>query len=176
MGAAPALVTPGAKLLAGLGLRPGAGRQARPGGAARRGLRERTLSTLCRLRACINVDRVDDKRRRRAPASSGVWHELQGRARDPARAPTLTVAPGERVALMGRNGAGKSTLLRHAAGLMEPTRGTVDAAGRVALLLQNPGDYLVHDTVAEEASPEAPCALVGLAHAVRAPPARPQRR
>ena len=44
---------------------------------------------------------------------------------------------------MGRNGAGKSTLLRHAAGLMQPTRGTVRSAGRVALLLQNPTDYLV---------------------------------
>jgi energy-coupling factor transport system ATP-binding protein len=31
----------------------------------------------------------------------------------------------------------------------------VSAAGRVALLLQNPGDYLVHETVAEEASAAA---------------------
>jgi energy-coupling factor transporter ATP-binding protein EcfA2 len=59
------------------------------------------------------------------------------------------------VALMGRNGAGKSTLLRHAGGLMKPTRGRVHAAGRVALLLQNPTDYLVHDTVAEETSEHA---------------------
>ena len=44
---------------------------------------------------------------------------------------------------MGRNGAGKSTLLRHAAGLLEPTRGRVERAGRVALLLQNPGDYFI---------------------------------
>jgi energy-coupling factor transport system ATP-binding protein len=65
----------------------------------------------------------------------------------------LAVAPGERVALMGRNGAGKSTLLRHAAGFVEPTRGTVRSEGRVALLLQNPNDYLVHETVAQEASP-----------------------
>ena len=56
---------------------------------------------------------------------------------------------------MGRNGAGKSTLLRHAAGLMEPTRGRSHAAGRVALLLQNPSDYLVHETVGEEARPSA---------------------
>jgi energy-coupling factor transport system ATP-binding protein len=91
----------------------------------------------------------------------GVWHELRD---GPAilRGVDLTVEPGESVALMGRNGAGKSTLLRHAAGLMEPTRGRVERAGRVALLLQNPGDYLIHERVAEEASPEA-LAAVGLA-------------
>src|SRR5581483_7919805 len=83
-----------------------------------------------------------------------VWHEL----RDGAvilRSLSLEIKPGERVALMGRNGAGKSTLLRHAAGLMKPTRGRIAAQGRVALLLQNPSDYLVHDAVAEEAPAEA---------------------
>jgi energy-coupling factor transport system ATP-binding protein len=91
----------------------------------------------------------------------GVWHELRD---GPAilRGVDLTLAPGESIALMGRNGAGKSTLLRHAAGLMEPTRGRVERAGRVALLLQNPGDYLIHERVAEEAPAEA-LAAVGLA-------------
>jgi ATP-binding cassette subfamily F protein uup len=37
----------------------------------------------------------------------------------------LSVAPGERVSLVGRNGAGKSTLLKIAAGLIEPDRGSV---------------------------------------------------
>ncbi len=60
----------------------------------------------------------------------------------------LRLQPGEAVALMGRNGAGKSTLLRHAAGLLEPTRGRIERAGRVALLLQNPGDYFLHERVA----------------------------
>jgi energy-coupling factor transport system ATP-binding protein len=67
----------------------------------------------------------------------------------------LALAPGERVALMGRNGAGKSTLLRHLAGLAQPTRGRIETAGRVGLLLQNPNDYLLHETVGEEASAAA---------------------
>ncbi len=35
----------------------------------------------------------------------------------------LSVAPGERICLVGRNGSGKSTLLRIAAGLVEPDKG-----------------------------------------------------
>ena len=65
------------------------------------------------------------------------------------------MGPGETVALMGRNGAGKSTLLRHAAGLLTPTRGRIERAGRVALLLQNPGDYFMHEHVADEVSTDA---------------------
>ena len=97
------------------------------------------------------------RRARRAPSAlriCNVWHELRD---GPAilRGVDLTLGPGETVALMGRNGAGKSTLLRHAAGLLGPTRGKVERAGRVALLLQNPGDYFVHEHVREEAGPEA---------------------
>jgi energy-coupling factor transporter ATP-binding protein EcfA2 len=90
-----------------------------------------------------------------------VWHELRD---GPAilRGVTFSLEPGESVALMGRNGAGKSTLLRHASGLLAPTRGRIECAGRVALLLQNPGDYFIHERVAEEAPAEA-LEAVGLA-------------
>jgi len=37
----------------------------------------------------------------------------------------LAVAPGDRIALVGRNGSGKSTLLKIAAGMIEPQDGTV---------------------------------------------------
>jgi energy-coupling factor transport system ATP-binding protein len=82
---------------------------------------------------------------------------------------SVLIEPGERVAIMGRNGAGKSTLLRHAAGLLEPTRGSIKSSGRVALLLQDPGAYLVRDTVALEA-PEDALAAAGLKHLSRRHP------
>ncbi|MGW0646598.1 ABC transporter ATP-binding protein [Streptomyces badius] len=76
---------------------------------------------------------------------------------------TLTVAPGETVALMGRNGAGKSTLLSALVGMIEPTAGTVRVGGlapartdpramvrRVGLVPQEPRDLLYADTVAAE--------------------------
>ncbi|HEY4451983.1 MAG TPA: ABC transporter ATP-binding protein [Solirubrobacteraceae bacterium] len=91
----------------------------------------------------------------------GVWHELRD---GPAilRGVDLRLQAGESTVLMGRNGAGKSTLLRHAAGLLAPTRGSVRSAGRVALLLQNPGDYFLHERVEQEA-PAAALELAGLA-------------
>ncbi len=172
---APALQTPGAKLfdIAGLSPPPSGVRQARA--------TLRSLSLLPELDAVAESQQPAHasspaprrrRLRRSQPATalelSGVWHELRD---GPAilRGVSLRVEPGDCVALMGRNGAGKSTLLRHAAGLLEPTRGSVKRAGRVALLLQNPGDYLIHERVEQEAS-SAALAAVGLgAFAARNP-------
>jgi energy-coupling factor transport system ATP-binding protein len=87
---------------------------------------------------------------------SRVWFEHEVGPRRPAlRGATLELESGETVGLLGRNGAGKSTLLRVAAGLLEPGRGRVEAAGEVALLTQTPGDYFLHEHVIDELPPAA---------------------
>jgi energy-coupling factor transport system ATP-binding protein len=171
--AAPHLQTPGARLFDLLGVQP-------PPVGVRQARASLRAAGLLPAEAGVNaahtagpsparpasriasaLRRVPHAREAAALSVRNVWHELR---EGPAilRGADMTLMPGETVALMGRNGAGKSTLLRHAAGLMKPTRGSVHSAGRVALLLQNPGDYLLHDRVKLEASAAA-IARAGLA-------------
>jgi energy-coupling factor transport system ATP-binding protein len=166
---APALAPPAARMFSLAGIRP------LPVGVkdARRTLR----------RAGLSVERTAERERpngrRRFPrrgrtghsalAVERLWIELgdESGARSAAlRGVNLMMDSGETVALVGRNGAGKSTLLRAAAGLLRPARGRIEAAGEVALLLQSPADYLVHERVADELPRDAAGALeeLGLAH------------
>jgi energy-coupling factor transporter ATP-binding protein EcfA2 len=144
--ASPALQTPGALLFQRAGLRPPpagvkeARATLRAHGLLPDGVRPLESPRLKGSDPCLRL--------------RGVWLEWP-EGRTALRGLDLSVAPGERVALMGRNGAGKSTLLQIAAGLLEPTRGRLKATGRVALLLQNPGDYLVHERVSDEQGPAA---------------------
>jgi energy-coupling factor transport system ATP-binding protein len=164
--AMPVLATPAARLfsLAGLPGRPASVKEARAGlrdaGAELRPSRPKTDTARGKKRWW---------RRGASPpalAFRGVWLEIED-GPTVLRGLDLRLRPGERVALMGRNGAGKSTLLRLAKGLAEPTRGKVERAGEVALLLQTPGDYLIHEHAVEDAGPEgvAAAGLAGREHA-----------
>jgi energy-coupling factor transporter ATP-binding protein EcfA2 len=104
-----------------------------------------------------------------------LWVELSrdDQGHDVLRGVEFKVERGEMVALMGRNGAGKSTLLRTAAGLVDPVRGKAKAPGGMALLTQNPGDYLVRERVGDELPGEdglAALRIVGLENAQDADP------
>jgi energy-coupling factor transport system ATP-binding protein len=128
------------------------------------------------------AEKVQDVRRGSgSPSSAAVavrdlWVELtrsDDERRDVLRGIDLRVKKSERVALMGRNGAGKSTLLTTLAGLTDPVRGKIELPGDIALLTQNPGDYLVRERVGDELPGEVGMAtleIVGMAHAVDADP------
>ncbi|OGR91026.1 MAG: ABC transporter ATP-binding protein [Elusimicrobia bacterium RIFCSPLOWO2_01_FULL_59_12] len=55
---------------------------------------------------------------------------LHGRKIEALRGVSLSVAPGEMIALIGGNGAGKTTLLRSIAGLLPPDSGEIIFQGR----------------------------------------------
>ncbi|MCS7023198.1 MAG: energy-coupling factor ABC transporter ATP-binding protein [Bryobacteraceae bacterium] len=76
---------------------------------------------------------------------------------------TLSVAPGERLGIIGASGAGKSTFLLHLNGVLFPLSGEVRIGGevvsqanlarirsRVGIVFQNPDDQLFTPTVEEE--------------------------
>jgi energy-coupling factor transport system ATP-binding protein len=78
---------------------------------------------------------------------------------------SLTIEPGEQVAIVGQNGAGKTTLVRHFNGLLQPASGEIligdwntseysvaKFASRVGYVFQNPDEQLFSRDVKTEVS------------------------
>lgn len=79
-----------------------------------------------------------------------LWFRYEQGGEDVVKGISLTVQPGELLALMGGNGVGKSTLLKLLAGVLEPYRGTVSRSGPVGLLPQDPKTLFVRKTLGED--------------------------
>jgi energy-coupling factor transport system ATP-binding protein len=170
----PALTTPAARLFSMAGIEP------LPIGV--RQARQLLASTGAPVEAgdLTPSERLVLEEGVRSPAppaleARGLWVELSrdDERHDVIRGIDMKIQRGERVALMGRNGAGKSTLLKTAAGLIEPVRGKLNASSGIALLTQNPSDYLVRERVGDELPGDVGLSAlraVGLDYAIDADP------
>lgn len=94
---------------------------------------------------------------------AGLSFSYRGSAGPALSEITVSIQPGEHVAIVGPNGAGKSTLLLHLNGILEPATGsvkidgiTVEAPnfprirGRVGIVFQDSDDQLFMPTLLED--------------------------
>lgn len=95
---------------------------------------------------------------------NNVSYRYEGAAQNALSGVTMTIEPGEMLAIVGHNGSGKSTLAKHLNGLLLPTGGNVTIDGmdtknedallairqRVGMVFQNPDNQLVTTIVEED--------------------------
>ncbi len=92
----------------------------------------------------------------------GLVHRYPGGV-DAVRGVSLTIPPGQRVAIVGQNGSGKTTLVKHLNGLLRPDAGEVRIGGTavgcrpvfelartIGFVFQDPDDQLFNRTVERE--------------------------
>jgi energy-coupling factor transporter ATP-binding protein EcfA2 len=178
LSADPALATPAARLFERAGMRPlpsGVKRARELLGADGLLAAHPTTAPPSSSPSRGRWRRRNGRRRELAMAARSVWVSVGDgtERRDALRGLDLELAPGERVALMGRNGAGKTTLLRTIAGRLRPHRGRIEVAGVAALVPQSPADLMLRERVGDELPGEAGAqalAAVGLAGKARADP------
>ncbi len=93
---------------------------------------------------------------------NGLVHRYPGGV-EAVRGVSLTIPPGQRVAIVGQNGSGKTTLVKHLNGLLRPAAGEVRIGGEpvaarpvfelartVGFVFQDPDDQLFNRTVERE--------------------------
>jgi len=122
----------------------------------------------------LPVDNPDTARRIHLPAITGAFQLTKTVFGHDTETPVLMVsdlkiAPGERVAILGRNGSGKSTLLAGLSGLLEPMGGEI-RIDNITMGLVDPADLrrdigymsqttrLFHGTLRENLTLGAPLA------------------
>ena len=83
------------------------------------------------------VTKSFDRATRKPLALANPWsHPAWRREVEAIQGLDLDIAPGEAVGLIGANGAGKSTLLKLLAGVVDPSRGTVERVGTVGSMIE----------------------------------------
>jgi zinc/manganese transport system ATP-binding protein len=91
------------------------------------------------------TEATTDDRSQRAPTEAAVvvdHVDVQIGGRQILRDVSLTIQPGEFIAVLGPNGAGKSTLMKTLLGLVPPAAGTIRVLGRPARQARGEIGYL----------------------------------